>query len=404
MDDSSFSSMADEIAGLLGIDASKRVSRAFATNAVHGYSGGEDVFGAVSFPLYQTAAFAHPALHESTGFAYSRCGNPTVLELENTIALLEGGLKSIAFSSGLAALTSMLKLFSSGDRIIVGDDLYGGTYRLFNDVYSRQYGLVFDYVDLTDTEATEAALSHGAAAVFCETPTNPTMKIIDIAVLSKLAHAHDARLIVDNTLLTCYFQKPLELGADIVVYSGTKYLCGHNDCTCGFLVVKDESLIEPVFMGYLSEGAALAPFDAWLMLRSLKTLPLRLEKQQQNAGEICEFLKGCPAVSDVFYAGDSQHPHYELSSRQARGFGAMISFNVDSPQRAQEALRRVKIVSFAESLGGCETLITYPSVQTHGAIPEAIRERIGITECMLRLSVGIESADDIIMDLDQALR
>lgn len=403
MDDSSFNSMAAEIKDLLGIDRAKRSSRAFATNAVHGYTGGEDPFGAVCFPLYQTAAFSHPALHESTGFAYSRCGNPTVLELENTVAVLEGGLKSLAFCSGLAALTCVLKLFSSGDRIIAGDDLYGGTYRLFNDVYARNYGLTFDYVDLTDLAAAEAALRGGAVALFAETPTNPTMKVVDIAALAALAHAHDALLIVDNTLLTCYFQRPFELGADIVIYSGTKYLCGHNDSTCGFIVLKDDALLEPVFMGYLGEGGALAPFDAWLMLRSLKTLPLRLRKQEENALAICDFLKGHPHVRDVYYVGDPDHPHYELSRRQTTGFGAMISFNADSPERAQEVLRKVELVLFAESLGGCETLITYPVVQTHGAIPKAMREQVGITDNLLRLSVGIESANDIISDLDRAL-
>lgn len=403
MNDSSFQTMAEEIEGLLGRDLAKHATRAFETNAVHGYSGGEEHLGAVSFPIYQTATFAHPALHESTGFAYSRCGNPTVLELENTLALLEGGLKALAFASGLAAISCVLKLFPTGSKILVSDDVYGGTYRLFNDVYAANYGLQFEYVDFSCIEAVQRACSHGVAALFVETPTNPMMKVADLAALADVAHAAGARLIVDNTFLTCYFQKPLELGADIVVYSGTKFLCGHNDSTSGFVVIRDESLLESVFMAYMSEGAALGPFDAWLMLRSLKTLSLRLEKQQANALVLAEFLETLPCVENVFYVGSPQHPQYEISCKQASGFGAMISFNVDSEQRAIDALRKVSLVTFAESLGGCETLITYPLVQTHGAIPQHVREPLGVGGRLLRLSVGIEDVNDLIKDLEAAL-
>lgn len=405
MDDSNFKAMASEIEGLLGIDRNRKANLGFGTKAVHGYGAVADGTGAVSMPIYQSSTFAHPALHQSTGFAYSRCGNPTVLELEDTIALLEGGCKALAFCSGMAAISSVIKLFESGDVVLVSDDLYGGTHRLFQDVYAARYGIEFRSVDFSDLAAVEAACAktERIAAFFVETPTNPMMKVSDLRALACLAHGKDALLIVDNTFLTCYFQRPLELGADLVVYSGTKYLCGHNDVICGFVVIKDESLIERVFMDYMSEGDALSPFDAWLMLRSLKTLPLRLDAQQRRAQAICEFLKGHPHVSRVLYVGDPEHPQYELSRKQSSGFGAMISFYVDSAQRAEEVLKRVQLITFAESLGGVESLITYPCVQTHGSVPAGIRESLGITDTLLRLSVGVEEATDLIADLDQAL-
>ena len=405
MDDSNFKAMADEIEGLLGIDRSRNASLGFATKAVHGYGAFPDAAGSVSQPLYQTATFAHPALHRSTGFAYSRCGNPTVLELEDTIALLEGGCKALAYCSGMAAISSIVKLFEAGDVVLVSDDLYGGTHRLFQDVYAARYGIDFRSVDFSDLAAVESACAEAdqIKAFFVETPTNPTMKVADIRALAELAHGRGALLIVDNTFLTCYFQRPFELGADLVIYSGTKYLCGHNDVICGFVVIRDEELIERVFMDYMSEGDALGPFDAWLMLRSLKTLTLRLDAQQQRAQEICTFLKGHPHVSRVLYVGDPDHPQYELSCAQSTGFGAMISFYTDSVERAERVLERVQLVTFAESLGGVESLITYPAVQTHGSIPAEIRERIGITDTLLRLSVGTEDAADLVADLDQAL-
>lgn len=403
MDDSSFKAMAEEIQGLLGIDPSRKSSLGFATRAVHGYGKSPDSSGAVSYPIYQSSTFAHPGLHQSTGFAYSRCGNPTVLELENTMAMLEGGLKALAFCSGMAAISCVIKLFKAGDVVLVSDDLYGGTHRLFQDVYAKRYGITFQPVDFSDAAAVRAACAAKPAAFFVETPTNPMMKIADIAALAQIAHECGAILVVDNTFLTCYYQRPLDLGADLVVYSGTKYLCGHNDCICGFVVIRDEALLERVFMDYMSEGDALAPFEAWLMLRSLKTLPLRMDAQQQRAQGICSFLKGHPHVRRVLYVGDPDHADYALSCRQASGFGAMISFYTDTADRAKAALERVRVITFAESLGGTESLITYPAVQTHGSIPQATREKLGITDCLLRLSVGVEDAADLIADLDQAL-
>lgn len=403
MDDSSFEAMAAEIEGLMGIDKQRNAAWKLETKAIHGYIGRDPHTGSVSFPLYQSATFAHPALHESTGFAYSRCGNPTVLELENTIALLEGGLKAYAYTSGMSAITTLLKLFETGDHLLVSDDLYGGTYRLFNDVYAARYGLEFDYVDFCDLAAVEAAMKPNTKAFFVETPTNPMMRVADLDATAALAHAHGALFIVDNTFLTCYFQRPFEHGADVVLYSGTKYLCGHNDVTCGFLVIKDDTLLERSFMDFMSEGGALAPFEAWLMLRSLKTLGVRLRQQEASAKKICAFLKNHPNTRKVYYVGDAGHPQFELSSRQTSGFGAMISFETDTPERLLDVLRRVKLITFAESLGGAESLITYPLVQTHGSIPAPIREHLGINDRLLRLSVGLEDADDLIADLAQAL-
>lgn len=402
MNDSSFEAMADEIDGLLGIDQQKHAGWHADSIAVRGYEGIDARTGSISYPLYQSATFAHPAWGQSTGYCYSRCGNPTRLELENTIALLEGGKKAMAFSSGMAAITTLLKLLRAGDHVLVSDDLYGGTYRLFSNIYT-QYGLEFDYVDLTDPDVLAASFKPNTRLVFLETPTNPTMKVADVAAVGEVAHAHGAVLAVDNTFLTMYFQKPFELGADVVIYSGTKYLCGHNDVLSGFLILRDNTLLEPLFNATMSEGNQLDPFDSWLMLRSLKTLGVRLRQQERNAKRIAEALKANPHVTDVFYVGDPDHPNYELSKRQTTGFGAMISFKTDTHERALAVLERTKFILFAESLGGTESLVTYPLVQTHGSIPKPMLDKLGIDDRLLRLSVGIEDIDDLLADLEQAL-
>lgn len=402
MNDSSFEAMADEIDGLLGIDQQKHAGWHADSIAVRGYEGIDARTGSISYPLYQSATFAHPAWGQSTGYCYSRCGNPTRLELENTIALLEGGKKAMAFSSGMAAITTLLKLLRAGDHVLVSDDLYGGTYRLFSNIYA-QYGLEFDYVDLTDPDVLAASFKPNTRLVFLETPTNPTMKVADVAAVGEAAHAHGAVFAVDNTFLTMYFQKPFELGADVVVYSGTKYLCGHNDVLSGFLILRDNTLLEPLFNATMSEGNQLDPFDSWLMLRSLKTLGVRLRQQESNAKRIAEALKANPHVTDVFYVGDPDHPNYELSKRQTTGFGAMISFKTDTHERALAVLECTKLILFAESLGGTESLVTYPLVQTHGSIPKPMLDKLGIDDRLLRLSVGIEDIDDLLVDLEQAL-
>lgn len=402
MNDSSFEAMADEIDGLLGIDQQKHAGWHADSIAVRGYEGIDARTGSISYPLYQSATFAHPAWGQSTGYCYSRCGNPTRLELENTIALLEGGKKAMAFSSGMTAITTLLKLLRAGDHGLVSDDLYGGTYRLFSNIYT-QYGLEFDYVDLTDPDVLAASFKPNTRLVFLETPTNPTMKVADVAAVGEAAHAHGAVFAVDNTFLTMYFQKPFELGADVVIYSGTKYLCGHNDVLSGFLILRDNTLLEPLFNATMSEGNQLDPFDSWLMLRSLKTLGVRLRQQERNAKHIAEALKANPHVTDVFYVGDPDHPNYELSKRQTTGFGAMISFKTDTHERALAVLERTKLILFAESLGGTESLVTYPLVQTHGSIPKSLLDKLGIDDRLLRLSVGIEDIDDLLADLEQAL-
>lgn len=402
MNDSSFEAMADEIDGLLGIDQQKHAGWHADSIAVRGYDGIDARTGSISYPLYQSATFAHPAWGKSTGYCYSRCGNPTRLELENTIALLEGGKKAMAFSSGMAAITTLLKLLRAGDHVLVSDDLYGGTYRLFSNIYT-QYGLEFDYVDLTDPDVLAASFKPNTRLVFLETPTNPTMKVADVAAVGEAAHAHGTVFAVDNTFLTMYFQKPFELGADVVIYSGTKYLCGHNDVLSGFLILRDNTLLEPLFNATMSEGNQLDPFDSWLMLRSLKTLGVRLRQQERNAKRIAEALKANPHVTDVFYVGDHDHPNYELSKRQTTGFGAMISFKTDTHERALAVLERTKLILFAESLGGTESLVTYPLVQTHGSIPKPMLDKLGIDDRLLRLSVGIEDIDDLLADLEQAL-
>ena len=402
MNDSSFEAMADEIDGLLGIDQQKHAGWHADSIAVRGYEGIDARTGSISYPLYQSATFAHPAWGQSTGYCYSRCGNPTRLELENTIALLEGGKKAMAFSSGMAAITTLLKLLRAGDHVLVSDDLYGGTYRLFSNIYT-QYGLEFDYVDLTDPDVLAVSFKPNTRLVFLETPTNPTMKVADVAAVGEAAHAHGAEFAVDNTFLTMYFQKPFELGADVVIYSGTKYLCGHNDVLSGFLILRDNTLLEPLFNATMSEGNQLDPFDSWLMLRSLKTLGVRLRQQERNAKRIAEALKANPHVTDVFYVGDPDHPNYELSKRQTTGFGAMISFKTDTHERALAVLECTKLILFAESLGGTESLVTYPLVQTHGSIPKPMLDKLGIDDRLLRLSVGIEDIDDLLVDLEQAL-
>ena len=370
---------------------------------VHGCKGYDPQTGAISFPIYQSATFRHPGLYQTTGYDYSRVQNPTREELENTIAILENGKYGLAFSSGMAAVSTVLSLFSPGQHIVVSDDLYGGTYRLFEEIYKR-YGIEFTYVDTSCVRQLEQSLKSNTAAIFIETPSNPMMKVTDIEVVSSLAKSKNLLTIVDNTFLTPYFQRPLDLGADIVIHSGTKYLGGHNDTLAGFIIVNDDNLAERLKLIQKSEGAILAPFDSWLILRGIKTLGVRLEKQEKNALAIAQWLQRHEKVEKVYYVGLKDHEGYEISKKQASGFGAMISFTVKDAVLVEQILKKVQVIIFAESLGGVESLITYPIVQTHSAIPEEMRERIGINDKLLRLSVGIENVNDIINDLDQALR
>ncbi|MDF3002397.1 MAG: cystathionine gamma-synthase, partial [Bacillota bacterium] len=328
--------------------------------------------------------------------------NPTREHLECTVAALEGGSHAVAFTSGMAAITALMELFQPGDHIIASEDLYGGSIRLFEQI-NKKNGLRFSYADTSEATKIEALITEDTKAVFIETPSNPTMIVTDIKAVSALTRPRGILLIVDNTFLTPYFQKPLQLGADIIVHSGTKYLCGHNDTLAGFLVTEDQTLGEKLRHLLMSLGSCLSPFDSWLLIRGIKTLAIRMEKQQENAIAIAHWLKTHPKVKKVYYAGLSEHPSYEISSTQASGFGSMISFSVDSEATAIQVLEKVELILYAESLGGVETLITYPMLQTHADLSKEERDARGINETLLRLSVGLEYAEDLISDLKQAL-
>ena len=361
--------------------------------------GKTENYGAISYPIYQTATYAHPGVGQSTGFDYSRLQNPTKEHLEKIVASLEHGCDALALSTGMAAITLLMELFKPGDHLIVDSDLYGGSIRLFRNV-SRKNGITFSAVDSYQDDV-ESFVKEETKAIYIETPTNPMMNVTDIGKLSEIAKRHNLLLIVDNTFLSPYFQNPLTLGADIVVHSGTKFLGGHNDTLAGFLVTNREEISEQLRFLIKTTGAGLAPFDSWLILRGIKTLGIRMERAQKNALEIANWLKTQSAVTKVIYPGLPEHPGYEIMKKQAGGFGSMLTFYVDSKEHAFEILEKVRMIKFAESLGGVETLLTYPTTQTHADVPQEIREKNGITDCTLRLSVGIEDARDLIAELTQ---
>lgn len=375
------------------------------TRCIHGDSAASlrDENRAISFPIYQTASFSHIQTgHNESGFDYSRESNPTRQRLEEIVSSLEGAAGTTAFSSGMAAITACFELFSPGDRILCSEDLYGGVVRLHNLINAKN-GLIADYVDTTNLSAVKAAIRPETKAIYIETPGNPMMEITDIRTCAEIAHQHGMLLIVDNTFLSPYFQNPLELGADIVIHSGTKFLAGHNDTVAGFACAKDREIADKIRLISKTTGGVLAPFDSWLVMRGIKTLPVRMEKQQENAERIVEWLLRQPQVKKVFYPGLKDHTGYEINRSQARGAGSMISFRVDSKETALRILKKIKIVTFAESLGGTESLLTYPMLQTHLDVPIEVKERLGITDTLLRMSVGLENVKDIIADLTQAL-
>lgn len=374
----------------------------FSTSCVHPPRRVKDAKGAIVPPLYLTSSFAHPGVGQSTGYDYSRLQNPTREVLEDTVRELESGDDCLAFSSGMAAISCLMELFSPGDRLVASWDLYGGSIRLFDSV-SAKNGVEVNRVDTTDLDAVAAALEPGAKALFVESPTNPLMAVSDIRALAELAHGAGALLVVDNTFLTPYFMNPISLGADVVVHSATKYLAGHNDVIAGLLVSAVPEVSERLRYLIKTIGSGLDPFAAWFVSRGIKTLPVRMERHQQNALALATWLEERPQVRYVLYPGLPDHPGHDLCLEQGRGFGGMVTFGVDSEKRALDLLRRVRLVMFAESLGGTETLITYPLTQTHADVaPEELAEK-GIDGTMLRLSVGLESADDVIADLAQAL-
>lgn len=356
-------------------------------------------FGAISYPIYQTATYEHPGVGQSTGYSYSRLNNPTRDQLEKIVASLEGGIDALALSCGMAATTLLFDTFQPGDHIIAETDLYGGSIRYFNHIASKN-GLEFTFANCSKDDLS-VLFKENTKAVFIETPTNPMMNVSDIEKIAKLAKEHGAILIVDNTFLSPYFQNPLKLGADVVIHSGTKYLGGHNDTLAGFVVTNREDISEKLRFVIKTTGASLAPFDSWLVLRGIKTLGIRMERAQQNAIGIANWLKDQKIVTRVIYPGLPEHPGYEIMKKQARGFGAMLTFQVDTKEHALAILEKIKLIKFAESLGGVESLMTYPTTQTHADVSEEIRLRNGLTDTTLRLSTGIEDLEDLLAELKQ---
>lgn len=358
-------------------------------------------YGAVSFPIYQTATYAHPAVGQSTGFDYSRLQNPTRAQVEKVVAQLEGGIDAFALNSGMAAISLLFEIFKPGDHLVVDSDLYGGSIRLFDHVTAKN-GVEFTRANCSKDDV-ESLIKPNTKAVYIETPTNPMMNVTDIEALAEITRRHGILLIVDNTFLSPYFQNPLKLGADVVIHSGTKYLAGHNDTLAGFIVTNRTDIQEKLRFLIKTTGAGLAPFDCWLVLRGIKTLAVRMEAAQKNAVKIVEWLQNQKTVTKVIYPGLKGHPGYEIMKKQSRGFGAMVTFNVTDEELAKKILGSVHLIQYAESLGGVETLITYPTTQTHADVPEELRLKNGITPTTLRLSVGIENVDDLIADLEQAI-
>lgn len=362
--------------------------------------------GSISTPIYRSATYIHAEIGEEPGkYYYARCETPTRNALEREVARLEGGKGALATSSGMAAISIVLKLFNPGDHILVSGDLYGGTYRLFQEVYGR-YGLQFEFVPTWDLEILKGSIRKNTKAIFVETPSNPCMHVTDIQAVSEIARAAHALLIVDNTFLSPYFQKPITFGADIVIHSATKYLAGHNDVLAGVVVTATEELRQKLYFYLMSEGCTLSADDAWLVLRGIKTLSVRLDREEENALKIVDFLKHHPKVEKIYYPGDPDHPDYELSRKQTTGFGGMLSFDVKGIQEKEEVLtflKKFRIINVGGSLGGVESLITYPYLETQLPIPEEQKESVGVGRSMFRLSVGIEDVQDLIEDLDQAL-
>lgn len=364
--------------------------------------GKTENYGAISYPIYQTATYAHPGVGQSTGYDYSRLQNPTREQLEKVVASLEGGIDAFALSSGMAAITLLMEIFQPGDHFVVEADLYGGSIRLFDNV-SKKNNYEFTYLDCSRDDI-ESAIRENTKAIYIETPTNPMMHVSDIAAIAEIARKHQILLIVDNTFLSPYFQNPLKLGADVVIHSGTKFLGGHNDTLAGFLVTNNEEIQEKLRFLIKTTGAGLAPFDSWLLLRGIKTLGIRMERSQENAIKIANWLKAQRVVKQVYYPGLPEHPGYTVMKKQASGFGSMLTFDVDTKAHALQILERVRMIKFAESLGGVETLITYPTTQTHTDVPEDVRLKNGITHCTLRLSVGIEDIEDLLAELSDVFQ
>ena len=374
----------------------------FATTAIHTGSEPDEATGSVTVPIYQTSTYAQDALGKHKGYEYARTQNPTRSALERNVAALEGARFGFAFASGMAAIDATLRLVKSGEHVVVSDNTYGGTARLFNRILTH-YGISFDYVDTSEPLNVEAAIKPNTKMVFIETPTNPVMIVTDLKEVSEIAHRAGARVVCDNTFMSPYLQRPLEFGVDIVVHSTTKYLNGHSDGVGGIVVLNDEDDANWIAFVQNSAGAILSPFDSWLVMRGTKTLALRMEQHDKSGRAVAAFLEEHPKVHRVYYPGSASHPQHALARRQQHGFGGMVAFDVGSLENARTVLESVKLCTLAESLGGVETLISHPATMTHASVDEAKRQRLGITEGLVRISVGIEDTDDIIADLDQAL-
>lgn len=362
----------------------------------------QDQYHAISFPIYQTATFSRSRLGEESGFDYTRQSNPTRSQLESVMAGLENAEHAIVFSSGMAAISAVMNLFEPGDHIIVDADLYGGSVRLFDSV-CRKSGIDFTTADIS-TEDVSEYIKENTKAVYLETPTNPMMHVTDIEKLAGVTKRKGLILIVDNTFLSPYFQNPLDNGADIVIHSGTKYIGGHHDTIGGLAVTNNDDIAEKLRLTVTTTGAGLSPFDSWLILRGIRTLAVRMDRAEDNAKKIADYLVGSPYVTKVIYPGLPDHPGHEIMKKQARGFGSMISFEVVSKDFAVSVLNNVELFYFAESLGGTETLITYPITQTHAAVPKELLDKNGINDRLLRLSVGIEGAEDLIGEIERVFK
>ncbi|MGG4491769.1 bifunctional cystathionine gamma-lyase/homocysteine desulfhydrase [Metabacillus idriensis] len=372
------------------------------TKMIHGGIVGDPHTGAVSTPIYQVSTYKQDGVGNHKGFEYSRTGNPTRHALEELIKDLEEGHAGFAFGSGMAAITGVMMLFNSGDHVILTDDVYGGTYRVMTKVLNR-LGIDSTFVDTSDLSNIESAVKENTRALFIETPTNPLLKITDVEAAASLAEKHGLLTIVDNTFSTPYWQTPLLLGADIVLHSATKYIGGHSDVVGGLVVVNSEELAEQLHFVQNSTGGVLGPQDSWLLIRGIKTLALRMEAHERNTAAIVDFLVQHPAVEKVFYPGLADHPNHEIAKKQAAGFGGMVSFDVGSEKKAEEVLSKVKYFTLAESLGAVESLISVPAKMTHASIPAERRMELGITDGLVRISVGIEDSEDLIEDLKNAL-
>lgn len=372
------------------------------TKLIHGGITGDPHTGAVSVPIYQVSTYKQEAVGKFNGYEYSRTGNPTRNALEELIKDLENGVAGFAFGSGMAAISSVMMLFKSGDHVVMTDDVYGGTYRVMTKVLNR-LGIQSTFVDTTDLNVVKEAIQENTKAIYVETPTNPLLKVTDIQAISSLAKENNLLSIVDNTFNTPYWQNPIDHGADIVLHSATKYLGGHSDVVAGLVVVNTKELAEEVHFVQNSAGAILGPQDSWLLIRGLKTLGVRMEEHEKNTARIVKFLSTHPAVEKIYYPGLSTHPGNDISVNQSRGFGGMVSFDIGSAEKADDLLSKVKYFTLAESLGAVESLISVPARMTHASIPKDRRDELGITEGLVRISVGLEDADDLIEDLAKAL-